>query len=510
MATRTVLPRSVVRRSAGAHDLRAEAYIRMMTEEFLILDGVTVRLGGTKVLDGLNWTIRKGEQWAVVGPSGGGKTILAHTLLGRHFATGTIGPEPRRIAMVDQQHRFRGLPGATELYYQQRFNSMDAEGTITVAAELAEAGFTNDGPGGGWLDELHVRDLLNKPLIQLSNGENKRVQLAIALSERPQMLILDNPFLGLDAEGRQVLHTIVNRLAAAGHQIVLITGEKEMPACITHIGWLEKGCWNYVGRLSGFRPAPDRKDLVQLDAEIVAKLKSEGIRPIDRLGEAAVIIKMQNVNIRYGEAAILAGINWEVRQGERWSVSGPNGAGKSTLLSLITADNPQAYANEIWLFGRRRGTGETIWEIKQKIGFVSPELHLYFDSGVSCYEVVASGLMDTIGLFRSLTPEQEGTVTHWMRLLSIEDLKTKRLTLLSTGQQRMVLLARALVKNPPMLVLDEPCQGLDEDQTAWFRELITELCESFGKTLIYVSHYRQELPRCIDRYLRLEMGKRVE
>ena len=157
---------------------------------------------------------------------------------------------------------------------------------------------------------------------------------------------------------------------------------------------------------------------------------------------------MVNFTVRYGETTILKEINWEVKKGERWSVSGPNGAGKSTLLSLITADNPQAYANEIWLFDRRRGTGESIWDIKQKIGFVSPELHLYFDHSATCYEVVASGLFDTIGLFRSLSPEQEEKVACWMQWLSIGGLPSKRLMQLSTGQQRMALLAGALIKKP--------------------------------------------------------------
>ena len=498
----------------GTPDFADSAYIRIMAEIFLTLEGVTVTLGGIRVLDGLNWTIRRGEQWAVVGPSGGGKTTLAHTLTGRHFSSGHIGPEPRRICIVEQQHRFRGLPGATELYYQQRFNSADAESTITVAVELAEKGLATGGTEGGavsgatgeLLDQLHVTELLRKPLIQLSNGENKRVQLAMALAESPELLILDNPFLGLDMAGRQTLHAIINQLAAEGMQIILITGEREMPSCMTHVGRLEKGVWGYAGPRQRFQPMPERTDLVHLDAQILKKLKEEGLQPPDPEPDAPAVVKMQNVNIKYGDATILSNINWEVRPGERWSISGPNGAGKSTLLSLITADNPQAYANEIWLFGRRRGTGETIWDIKQKIGFVSPELHLYFDSAASCFEVVASGLMDTIGLFRPLTPEQEVIVLQWMNLLSIQNLKTKRLTQLSTGQQRMVLLARALVKNPPMLILDEPCQGLDDEQTAYFRELIAELCEVFGKTLIYVSHYRQELPRCIDRFLQLEQG----
>jgi molybdate transport system ATP-binding protein len=219
---------------------------------------------------------------------------------------------------------------------------------------------------------------------------------------------------------------------------------------------------------------------------------------------------MVDTTIRYGEAIILDAINWEVRRGQRWNVSGPNGAGKSTLLSLITADNPQAYANEIWLFDRRRGTGESIWDIKKRIGFVSPELHLYFDRGATAHDVVASGLFDTIGLFRPLNAEQETLVSLWMRLLSLWELRMRRLAQLSTGQQRMIFLARALIKNPPMLILDEPCQGLDDEQTAHFRDLITTLCTVFDTTLIYVSHYRQELPACIDHFLRLEKGAIVE
>lgn len=480
------------------------SYIRGVTDIFMTLKAVTVQTGGVRLLDSLDWTIRRGEQWAVVGPSGGGKTVLAHTLLGHHFAGGLIGPEARRIAMVEQQHRFRGRPGATDLYYQQRFNSADADSTITVAEELADIGVFGE-PDGEWLDRLHVRALLPKPLIQLSNGENRRVQLAMALLEKPELLILDNPFLGLDVEGRGVLHAIIDGLAAGGMQILLITSEREIPACITHIARLDKGRWNFIGPRAEYRPI-ESANTVRLDHSILNQLRRADSGEADH----PVVIKMHGVTIRYGEATILDNIDWEVRKGERWNVSGPNGAGKSTLLSLITADNPQAYANEIWLFGRRRGTGETIWDIKQKIGFVSPELHLYFDSGAGCFEVVASGLYDTIGLFRPLTMEQEEKVMLWMKLLGLEDMRMRRLPQLSAGQQRMVLLARALIKNPPMLILDEPCQGLDDEQTAYFRELITVLCEAFDKTLIYVSHYRQELPRGIDKYLRLEQGKRVK
>jgi molybdate transport system ATP-binding protein len=507
--------------AAGGGFLEIGGYFCGMAEKFLELEQVTVQTGGVTLLEKLDLQINRGEQWAITGPSGSGKTVLAHTLTGGHFYTGRIDGGDRRIAVVEQQHRFRNRPGATDLYYQQRWNSSDADQTITVAQELAEyAGWKNgvtvgmegatvgkDGTRAGgeeWLDSLHIRPLLEKTLIQLSNGENKRVQLAIALLEDPELLILDNPFLGLDTEGRATLHHIINGLAARGIQIFLITGAQELPASITHVAQLDKGKWVFRGTKADFRPDTGAGGPVQLDQGILNRLRSSVLPQED--ADFPVAVKMVNTTIRYGEAVILKDINWEVKKGERWNVSGPNGAGKSTILSLITADNPQAYANKIWLFGRRRGSGESIWDIKRKIGFVSPELHLYFDYSASCFEVIASGLFDTIGLFRPLAPEQEEAVSLWMRLLSLGELKHKRLAQLSTGQQRMVLLARALIKNPPMLILDEPCQGLDDEQTAWFRELIGALCLAFDTTLLYVSHYRQELPDCIDHFLQLDKG----
>ena len=480
-----------------------------MKGRFLTIDQVTVKLGGVVVLDDVSLDIHRHEQWAITGPSGSGKTVFAHTLLGRHFHSGQVnfhaeaGEKIPRIAMVEQQHRFKNISNTSDMYYQQRFNSSDADQTITVEQELMEYS------GGGnirdeeWADLLHIRQLLSRPLIQLSNGENKRVQLAISLLSDPGLIILDNPFLGLDTEGRQTLHAVINTLAAKGVSILLITSPQEIPDSITHICQVEKGRIVFAGRKADFHPHTATQAGDGLSEEILQQLKQGG-------PEFSVAVKMVDVHIRYGDRVILDGINWEVRKGERWSVSGPNGAGKSTLLSLVTADNPQAYANEIYLFDRRRGSGETIWDIKQKIGFVSPELHMYFDYSATIFEVIASGLFDTIGLFRPLTQQQEEKVLLWMKLLKLESARYTRLAQLSVGQQRMVLLARALIKNPPMLILDEPCQGLDEEQSRYFKQLVTQFCEAFNTTLIYVSHYRGEIPECVDRFLELRAPGSLE
>jgi molybdate transport system ATP-binding protein len=478
-----------------------------MAEKFLELQNVAVKAGASTVLENINLTIQSNEQWAIIGSSGSGKTVLAHTLAGKHFYSGKIDyyfPVKKNnkstIIVVEQQHRFKNLSSTNDLYYQQRFNSSDSEQTITVEQELKENAGIEDFSNNEWLDVLHVRDLLKKPLIQLSNGENKRVQLVIAILESPELLILDNPFTGLDVEGRQTLNTIINSISQKGIHVLLIASQNEIPETITHIAFLEKGTLIFANRKEGFHFQQSVHTENKLDVEILSQLKTE---PESNLNS---VIKMVNVNIQYGNRKILNNINWQVKKGERWNLSGPNGAGKSTLLSLITADNPQAYANEIYLFDKRRGGGESIWDIKQKIGFISPELHLYFDFSATCFEVIASGLFDTIGLFRQVTNVQEEKVLLWMKLLQLENIKSKRLSQLSIGEQRKTLLARALIKMPPLLILDEPCQGLDDEQTFYFKNLINQICEVFDTTLVYVSHYQHQIPECVNRFLKLENG----
>jgi molybdate transport system ATP-binding protein len=481
-----------------------------MSEKFLELRGVSIPSGsgGSKLLDGVNLVIREGEQWAIVGSSGSGKTILANTLAGKHFYTGDIDyyfplnkNGQNTILVVQQQHRFKGLSHTNDLYYQQRFNSYDAEQTITVQEELQQRFPAMDCSASEWLDLLHIRSLLDEPLIQLSNGEHKRVQLCLALLQKPMLLILDSPFTGLDHEGRNILHIIIGLIAGKGVHVLLITSFHEIPDKITHIAFLDRGRLQYAGKKENFQsplPVAEKNNAPDEWWEWVKTSTVSHFR---------MAVRLVNVHVRYGDKQILEDINWEVKKAECWSLSGPNGAGKSTLLSLITADNPQAYANEIYLFDRRRGSGESIWDIKKKIGFVSPELHLYFDYSATCFEVIASGFFDTIGLFRRLSGEQQENVTLWLKLFQLENLQAKRFSDVSASEQRKTLLARALIKSPPLLILDEPCQGLDEEQTLDFKNLINRICRTFGTTLVYVSHYPAQIPQCVDRFIRLENGK---
>jgi molybdate transport system ATP-binding protein len=474
-----------------------------MNDFFVRLEQLNVTIAGKKVLQDISFTLQHNQQWAVTGPSGSGKTVLAETLVGRHFYTGAITTSfgtaetfHRHILVVEQQHRFHDLTNRSDFYYQQRFNASDAEQTLTVAQELAGYEAANKNK---LIEQLHLQPLLDEPLIQLSNGENKRLQLAKALLQHPAMLVLDNPFIGLDVEGRKLLHTILNRLNKEGMHMLLITSAHELPGYITHIASLQNGNLTSTTTHEQFKPAAVTAKPLFTGEQLKKILSSNHT-------DFTTAVRMVDVHVQYGDKKILQHINWEIKKGERWSVSGPNGAGKSTLLSLITADNPQAYANEIYLFDRRRGSGESIWDIKKKIGYVSPELHLYFEYSVTCFQAIASGLFDTIGLFRAVNDEQEAQVLQWMELLQLRSKQHTLLRNLSAGEQRLILLARALVKNPPLLVLDEPCQGLDEEQQGSFKQILETLGAHFQTTLIYVSHYREEIPSIVTRHLELKNG----
>jgi len=469
------------------------------------LTDVSVTFNGVDILKNINLTIQPGEQWAIVGKSGSGKTTLAHAFTGKIFHSGALSfhlpnrTHANRILLIEQQHHFKNRSNTSDFYYQQRYNSSDSEDTITVQEVLQP--FMSPTPATNWIEQLHLTHVLPEPLIQLSNGENKRLQLAQALYLDPAVLIMDNPFIGLDVEGRQSLHRILDTIVASGISIILITPPQELPDCITHVAELENGKLVTAGKRSATQ-VQTAAVVPTLPANIIQKLKAAG-----ETNHFTTAVKMVDVSIRYGERTILQNIHWEVKKGECWSISGPNGAGKSTLLSLVTADNPQAYANELYLFDQRRGSGESIWDIKRRIGFVSPELHVYFDRGTSCFDVIASGLFDTIGLFRQISVAQQEQVLAWIQLLQLQALQHRPLFQLSLGQQRMVLLARALVKNPPLLILDEPCQGLDDEQISYFKMLINQLCETFNTTLLYVSHYNKDLPDCVTNAAYLENGK---
>ncbi|MEY4310026.1 MAG: hypothetical protein RL422_2229 [Bacteroidota bacterium] len=437
---------------------------------------VSVSLGAKPVVSAISFQILSGQKTAIVGPMGSGKTSLAKALAGRLFRTGEVFFSSRNldkrayVMLVEQQHQFKNRSNLSEFYLQQRFNSSDCEDAYTVEEELAGLVL------GDWVSVFELDGLLKRPLIQLSNGENKRLQIVKSLAYQPDWLILDNPYVGLDVKGREILTKGLLSLDSKGIQFILVSSPGDVPDFI-----------NQVIELPLTQDAPANPEPFL-----------RALEPFE------VAVKMEKVQIKYGTKTILSDFSWKVNRGERWAIKGPNGAGKSTLISLITADNPQAYSQDITLFDRKRGTGESIWDIKRKIGYLSPELHLYFKEGGSCFSVVASGLFDTLGLFKRLSEEQTAQVNHWMQVMGIAHLKERSFLQISGGEQRMVLITRALVKNPELLILDEPCQGLDRVQTEHLKSVLDYLAENSEMTLLYVSHYDRDIPSCVNQLLELK------
>lgn len=472
------------------------------------LEHVSVVLNNHKLLDDISFCIDHSQQWAITGESGSGKTTLAKTIAKKIFHHGEINinrtnTENLNIVFVEQQHQFKNKQNIHQFYHQQRFNSFDTEQTLTVEENLENA---NEKEKEYWVKFFSLENLLKKPMIQLSNGENKRLQLTIAMLQNPHVIILDNPFIGLDIAGRMQLQSALNQLAQIGKKIILVCNPKDFPQCITHVALLNRG------KLINHGTKETILEHIQSEQYTSIPTLNSSINKLYRsnFNDFTIAVELRNVNIQYHQQCILSDINWQIKKGEKWCIVGPNGSGKSTLLSLITADNPQAFANQIWLFDKRKGSGESIWDIKKKIGHVSPELHLFFDKGSEVKDVVASGLFDTIGLFRKLSIEDEETIDNWLNATGIMHFKNKRLHQLSLGEQRLVMLTRALVKSPPLLILDEPYQGLDQNQTYLFKQILEVICNIKTVTIIYVSHYQEDIPSQINHFLFLEKGRIIE
>lgn len=489
----------------------------MEKEEKIVVDmrHIVTRLPELCFKEPVSWRIERGQQWAVIGPNGAGKTLVAD-MMQRKFALKegeVVLADGLRMNEAIKSIAFKdiySLADCRNTYYQQRWHATETEDMPTVES-LLEA--YKESPDLGKILRLFgIEDLLPKKLIFLSSGELRKFLIVRTLLSRPRVLILDNPFIGLDAPSRELLVDMLGKIAELeGVQVVLLlSNPDDIPPMVTHVlPILDRACL----------PAMTREAFLE-DKGLIARLfPTEAEGGMDAHGEISlpveadkpastheVTLRMEQVRIRYGSRTILENLDWEIRNGEKWALFGPNGAGKSTLLSLVYADNPQSYANTLYLFDRKRGSGESIWEIKRRIGYVSPEMHLFYKENVPAIRIVSAGFFDSGGLFRKCDARQEEVALAWMRVFGIEHLRDRLFLSLSSGEQRLVLLARAFVKDPDLLILDEPLHGLDVSNKKRAARIIERFCERPGKTLIYVTHYPHELPACVTR--RFELVKR--
>jgi molybdate transport system ATP-binding protein len=350
------------------------------------------------------------------------------------------------------------------------------------------------------LDEaLKIADLseevLDRKLLSLSNGELRRVLLARMWMENPQWVYFNDLFGGLDPEYRRHLASSVVQLSKRdGLKVaVRLAREDELLPEIPAFVYADKTFTQYAGELPSEMAAPKYSKKELKDYEIVNLGSPDTSDP-------EILFDLKNINVQFGDTVVLKNLNWTVRKGEHWAVMGENGAGKSTLLGMLTADHPQIYKNDITLLGERPGHGLNIWEHKAKLGFFSPELALQYREDLSLSEVLCTGFTSNLCKAENTTWEERAKAKEWLNYLGFDDVDA-RYRNLSPIDKRVVLMARAAIRPPKVLLLDEPTQGLKGE----YREKIFSLLQLLSKetTIILVSHYEEEWPPCMTHLLRM-------
>jgi molybdate transport system ATP-binding protein len=338
-----------------------------------------------------------------------------------------------------------------------------------------------------------ITKTLNRSLKSMSSGEQKKVFLNHLLIQKFDFMILDNPFDNLDNQTIKSLHNTLSEAEKTTSFIQFVHRERDLLPFINNIITVEKK--------QHFILHPDKNlFLLQYKALHENHFSDDIPASICRYDLANnELIKFQNVNVSYNEKPILQHITWTIQKGEFWHLRGPNGSGKTTILSMITGDNPKGYGQDLTLFGRKKGSGESVWTIKENIGYVTPSMTDLFSTRHTLEQMLISGFHDSIGLYVYPTDSQVHTAKNWLKLIGMEDLSQQLFYLLSAGQQRMALVVRAMIKHPPLLILDEAIAGLDDHYTFLVVSLINKIAAEKTTTILYVSHRNEEglFPRSI-------------
>ena len=472
------------------------------------LSGVTLRIRHSRLLADTHWTVRTGENWAVIGPNGAGKTTLMRAVTG-HVPT-VAGKLSRPLPIAAP-----GAIGYMSFDLEQRF--IDRE---RVRDEARFFSGKNDDrllagdivfqtqPGlhrNRWkindhLAALDLESLLSHDLRHLSTGELRRVFIGRALQKSKGLLVLDEPFEGLDARHFRIVADTLDKLMKLGVQLILVTHLiEDLPRQINRILTVKNGRVYSQGSRAKILTSQTFRNLY------ASVPRQPSAAPISSASHQTTetIIDIQNATIRHGSFTVFKEFSWQVNRGENWALSGPNGSGKTTLLRLITGDHLQAYANEIYLFGRRRGTGESIWEIKKRFGVVSAELQRDYRKPIPARNVVRSGFFDSIGLYRRCNTSQLAIAETWIERLNVATLMHRRYDQLSSGERKMVLITRAMVKSPAVLILDEPCQGLDPSNRRRVLSLVDNIGQTTGTQIVFVTHRPDEVPACTTHWIKM-------
>lgn len=532
------------------------------------------------VVPEINWNFNSGEAWLVIGPNGGGKADFVNAIA----ATGDFKLIPNGIDgalysnIFNESVEIVSLERAARLIEEERLNDeseyveggvdIGRTGRVFIAESICgtikknqplpeEAKRIESYPA---IKLCGIEKILDRGLKYMSTGEIRRTLLARALISKKKLLILSDPFAGLDIQSRTILLDFFNKIVenqlkeTAGeeypHIILGMERWHEIPEAITNVVEFSEKKITFCGKRADYEKLLEERKLANAEGKTAEKEKfsddlsstlletavlrnegstrhgsgdtaagedganagaenaAEGTTCVSS-SESEALIEMNNVNVGWDDHRVLIDLNWRLLKGEHWLIQGPNGSGKTTFLELITGDNMQVFCNDVRLFGARRGSGESIWDIKKQLGIVSYRLHVEYRmlGGTSLLNVIVSGFRDSIGLYGAATDVEAAAAKKWLALGGFAGRENESFGGLSYGEQRAILILRSAVKTPKVLILDEPCHGLDEQ----YREKILHLLELIGKggttTMLHVTHDPSEVLECEHHILRLLPGQ---
>lgn len=537
-----------------------------MCKSLITLQNCRIENSRTTLVPELTWKMNEGEVWLVIGPNGGGKADFLNALSGGAggervtpntdglfsdiFSDSTELVSLERAARLIQEERENDesdyLEGGVDhgrtgrIFIVQALDPQLKKGLshkeLPAAAKQLE--------GDPAIKLCGIEKILDRGLKYMSTGEIRRTLLARALISGKKLLILSDPFAGLDVQSRTILLDFFDSIArrsnsengsAQPHIILGMERWHEIPDAITHVIEFTDKKVSFSGLRADYEKllkernqteAASQEEKRQLFKEGFEELQggfdtTAGLSSTDsnqdsrRLNTSETdvskalledtLVEMHNVNVGWDDHQVLRNLNWNLRRGQHWLVRGPNGSGKTTFLELITGDNMQVFSNDIKIFGKRRGSGETIWDIKKRLGIVSYRLHVEYRmlGGTSLLAVIISGLRDSIGLYGAPSDLEIASAKKWLALGGFAGRESENFGNLSYGEQRAILILRSAVKTPEILILDEPCHGLDEQYRSKILQLMNLIGEGGSTTILHVTHDPSEVLECEKHILEL-------
>lgn len=423
--------------------------------------------------------VRPGKSLGIVGRNGSGKTTLASKLAEENGAT-----------LVSFELENELLEREIREDDSEFLNRIDFGRSVR---ELIEEVCPDEAKLREIADKLGLSQILEQGFLTLSTGERRRLMLARALIQNSKLLVLDEPFDGLDQNFRQPLRDLLE-----GRDLVLVVNRLgDLEGLVDDVCCIEDGAVILSGSPEKVFKNEAFQQLMGLnDGELVLP-KGGSISP-----SSGALVSMKQVTVVHGGREIISDFDWSVEMGQNWKISGPNGCGKSTLVNLVTGDHPQCYSNDVTVMGLRRGLGESIWDVKRHVGIISPSLHQQHRVSFNALQIVASGFFDSVGIYQDVSPEHWRMAGEWLELVGMTPWADRPFRSLSYGQQRLLLVARALVKRPPLLVLDEPCQGLDPMNRSLVLSVIDRIASTNLTQILYITHEPEDRLECITHELK--------